>query len=249
MKPALRLHPVDAHEHHVEVDGPKLGDRERADQRLRRCPDAAGQDHRLVMPGGSIEHVRHPDRVGDDREARDVGETTRQGVGGGARRKGNRHAGLDEARGGSGDRLLLRQLQGRLRGEAGLVQREGGGRRAPMNLDQQAPLVKGLEVAPDRHVRHAELPHEIRDADGPALANAPEDEVLALVREESSTPVGTRLDLVHARHDDYGLSERLLVRVHDRPCKVNRSTHICPDMSLIPLTLAGRCDQTPQEPV
>ena len=37
----VRIHAVDAHEHQVDVDRPQRGDRERADERVRRRPHAA----------------------------------------------------------------------------------------------------------------------------------------------------------------------------------------------------------------
>ena len=60
-------------------------------------------------------------------------------------------------------------------------------RRAAVDLLEQAALVEDLEVAPDGHVGHAELAHEVGDADGAVLADAIEDERLALTREHQAT--------------------------------------------------------------
>ena len=58
---------------------------------------------------------------------------------------------------------------------------EPGDRRRPaVDLLEQAALVEDLEVAPDGHVRHAELAHEVGDADRAVLADAVEDQCLAL---------------------------------------------------------------------
>ena len=52
-----------------------------------------------------------------------------------------------------------------------------------MDLLEQPALVEDLEVAPNGHVRDAELAHEVGDADRAVLADAVEDEGLALARE------------------------------------------------------------------
>ena len=52
--------------------------------------------------------------------------------------------------------------------------------RAAVDLLEQAVVVEDLEVAADRHVRHAELAREVGDPDGAALADPVEDECLAL---------------------------------------------------------------------
>ncbi len=49
-----------------------------------------------------------------------------------------------------------------------------------MDLLEQTALVEDLEVAADGHVGHAQLAHEVGDADRPVLADAIEDEGLAL---------------------------------------------------------------------
>ena len=52
-----------------------------------------------------------------------------------------------------------------------------------MDLLEQPALVEDLEVAADGHVGDAELAHEVGDADRAVLADAIEDECLALARE------------------------------------------------------------------
>ena len=58
-----------------------------------------------------------------------------------------------------------------------------------MDLLEQPALVEDLEVAPDGHVGHAELAHEVGDPHGPVLAHAIEDECLTLAREHQGTLV------------------------------------------------------------
>ena len=57
-----------------------------------------------------------------------------------------------------------------------------------MDLLEQAALVEDLEVAPDGHVGDAELADEVGDPDRAVLADAVEDECLALAREHQATP-------------------------------------------------------------
>ena len=52
-EPGPLVHPVDAHEHQVDMDAPQGRDRERSGQRVRWRPHAAGQDDRLVGCGRS----------------------------------------------------------------------------------------------------------------------------------------------------------------------------------------------------
>ena len=63
----------------------------------------------------------------------------------------------------------------------------GDRRRAAVDLLEQPALVEDLEVAADGHVRDAELAHEVGDADRAVLADAVEDEGLALTREHQAT--------------------------------------------------------------
>ena len=71
-----------------------------------------------------------------------------------------------------------------------------------MDLLEQAALVEDLEVAADGHVGHAELAHEVGDADGPVLAHAIEDERLTLAREHQDALLSRldRLDDGHRPH-------------------------------------------------
>ena len=105
------------------------------DQRLRRRPHAAGQDDRLVRAADLVEDVGDAGRVGDDGQARDVGEPLRERVGRGARGDADRHPRLDEGDGRVGDRVLLGLLHRGLRGEPGLEEgaapRSSSPRRGP----------------------------------------------------------------------------------------------------------------------
>ena len=49
-----------------------------------------------------------------------------------------------------------------------------------MDLLDQAPVVEQLEIAPDGHVRDAEIPRQVRDPDPAVLADAVEYQRLAL---------------------------------------------------------------------
>ena len=57
------------------------------------------------------------------------------------------------------------------------------GGRAAVDLLEQPALVEDLEVAPDGHVRHAELADEVGDTDRAVLADPVEDECLTLPSE------------------------------------------------------------------
>ena len=134
-----------------------------------------------------VEHVGHPDRVGDDGQPGHV----RQPLGQGERRRPggdrHRHPGLGQADGRIGDGVLLGLLERRLDGEAGLEHGRPGDRgRTAVDLLEQPALVEDLEVAPDGHVRHAELADEVGDADRAVLADAIEDERLALARQHQA---------------------------------------------------------------
>ena len=59
----------------------------------------------------------------------------------------------------------------------------GDRRRPAVDLLEQPALVEDLEVATDGHVGDAELAHEVGDPDRAVLADAIEDECLALTRE------------------------------------------------------------------
>ena len=67
----------------------------------------------------------------------------------------------------------------------------GDGGRAAVDLLEDALVVEDLEVAPDGHVRHAELADEVGDADGALLPDPVEDDRLALTREHP-VPLATR---------------------------------------------------------
>ena len=140
------------------------------------------------VPADAMEDVGDLDRVGHDGDARHVRQPLGEGVGRRPGRDRDRHPGLGEADGRVGDRVLLGLLERRLDREAGLEHgRPRDRRRAAVDLLEQAALVEDLEVAPDGHVGHAELAHEVRDAHGAVLAHAVEDECLTLAREHQGT--------------------------------------------------------------
>ena len=57
----------------------------------------------------------------------------------------------------------------------------------PWTFSSRPALVEDLQVAPDGHVGNAQLADEVRDAHGPVLAHAIEDERLTLSREHQET--------------------------------------------------------------
>ena len=65
---------VHAHEHRVEVERAQRPDGDRADQRVGRGADAAGEHHRAIGTLRLVQHLGDPDRVGHDREVGDVDE-------------------------------------------------------------------------------------------------------------------------------------------------------------------------------
>ena len=194
-EPGAPIHPVDADEDEVDVDGPQGCHRERADERVGRRPDAAGQDDRLVRAAGLVEHVADADRVGHDGQAGDVGQPLRERERRRPGRDGDRHAGLDQRDGGVRDRVLLALLERRLQREARFEQGGVGDRcRAAVDLLEKAALVEDLEVAPDRHVRDAELAHQVGDAHGAVLADAVEDQGLTLPGEHQAATAPCHVD-------------------------------------------------------
>ena len=156
----------------------------------RRRAHAAGQDDRLVAPAGLVEHVRDRDRVRDDGQARDVDEPLGERVG---RRPGRDRRWPCPARRGPTAASAIASFSGCWRRD--LAANPGSNRalpgerrRAAVDLLEQAPLVEDLEVAADGHVRHAELAHEVGDPHGPVLADAFEDQRLALSGEHVRHP-------------------------------------------------------------
>ena len=135
MKPGVWVHAVDANEHEVDVDGSERGDREWADERVRRRPDAAGQDDRLVGPTHLVEHVGDANGVRQDGQPRNVRQPLSERVGRSPGRHRDRHPGLDECHGGIRDRVLLALLKSGFRGKSGLEEGAAGhGRRAAVDL-------------------------------------------------------------------------------------------------------------------
>ncbi len=115
-----------------------------------------------------VEHVGHPHRVGDHRQVRHVQQPVRQRVRGRTARQGDRRTRRDQFRRGPCDVLLGGRLQTRLRLEPRLVRARLDHRdRAAVHLLQHALPGQRVEVAADRHVRHAELAGQLVDPDPP----------------------------------------------------------------------------------
>ena len=183
VKPGVLVHAVDAEQDEVEMDAPQGRHGERPDERVRGRPDATGQDDRLVRAARLVEDVGRPGRVRDDGQAPGSRPAAGRSRRSSSRPRSRSPTRLDVADRGVGDRLLLELLEGRLGGEARLELGAPGerGRSAVDLLDE--PLVgEQLEVAPDRHVRHAQLADEVGHPDAAVLAHPVEDVGLALAR-------------------------------------------------------------------
>ena len=101
------VHAVHAHEHRVQVQRPQRGDGDRPDQGVRGGPQAAGEQHVERLRAGAVQHVGHPDRVGDHGQARDVDQVPGEEVGRRPGGDGDRRARRDQPGGTHRDRLLL----------------------------------------------------------------------------------------------------------------------------------------------
>ena len=108
--------------------------------------------------------------------------------------------------------------------------------RAAVDLLEQPALVEDLEVAPDGHVRHAELADEVGDADGAVLADAVEDERLALAREHQADPRHVDLDRVTM---DTRRSPLLIERLPPQPTESQRIPTTKPQKPLRCLDIDG----------
>ena len=134
----------------------------RADQRIGRGPDTAGENHR--EPGraaaggpGAFHQVRGPDGVRHDRKPGNLAQVPGQLEGGGPGGERDRGTGRDLGSGCPRDGLLLRPLEHGLGVEAGLVAaRHARHHRAAVHLLDQPRPGQHLQVAADRHVRDAE---------------------------------------------------------------------------------------------
>ena len=164
----MGVHAVDADEDQVHVDRPQRGDRERADERLRRRPHPAGQDDGLVRAADLVQDVRDADRVGDDGQSRDVRQPLRERVGRRARRTRRSPSparrGRRPRRRSRPSRPAAARTSPRTPARTGRLPASVG--RPAMDLLEEAALVEDLEVAPHGHVGDAELADEVRDADG-----------------------------------------------------------------------------------
>ena len=185
----VRAHAVHAHEEGVDVEGADGRERDRADERVRRRADTAGEHDGQIRPVVAVEHRRHLERVRQDRQVGDVLQVVREPPRRRAGRQRDRLAGLDERGRRLRDRLLLAQLPVRLRLEARLVgalARGGGG--AAVDLLDQAGRGERVEVTADRHLRHVQELGELADADRAAAADLLDDEHLALAGEHERCP-------------------------------------------------------------
>ncbi len=181
----LGVEAVTAEEEQIEVQRADGQVGERADQGVGRGADPAGQHHRVgraVQASPSpAEHVRHPQRVGHDREPRHVEQALRQRERRGPGGQRDRGAGRDHARRRPGDRGLLRPLQHQLGFEARLMtQGRARQHRAAVHLLHEPVAGEHLKVSADRHIRDAEPLSQVTD---PCAAVAPDgfqDERLAV---------------------------------------------------------------------
>lgn len=161
------VHAVHAEKQDVDVHRPDGGVRRRADQGVGRRPVVAARqdDMRPAVPG-ALQLAPHLHRVGEHRDAPDLGELPGEHAGGGARRQADRGAGLDHRGGLPGDRRLLRLLAEHLLVEAGLLHAALGEHRAAVHPLQQPLALEARQVAPDGHLRDRELVSEARDERG-----------------------------------------------------------------------------------
>jgi hypothetical protein len=166
------------------VEGPDRQVGDRADQRVRRSTDPAGQHHRIggaVESPCPVEQVHHAQRVRHDGEPRHVEQALGQRERGCPRGQRDRRTRPDQAGRRAGDRGLLRPLEHQLGLEAGIV---AGGRprqdRPPVHFLYQAILGEHLKVSADRHIRNAEPLSEIADACAAIAPDGLQDERLAV---------------------------------------------------------------------
>jgi hypothetical protein len=63
-----------------------------------------------------------------------------------------------------------------------------------VDLDDQAGVVQGIEVAANRHLAHVELGREVDHAGAALAPDLAHDEVVALARERGPSAVGHRVE-------------------------------------------------------
>ena len=115
-------------------------------------------------------------------------EAASECIGRRAGRDADGRARLTERDRGIGDGVLLGLLERRLGCEPRLEQRASRTGRGPaVDLFEQAAVVEQLQVAPDGHIRHAQLAGEVRYTDSTVLADALQDQCLALACEHHRT--------------------------------------------------------------
>ena len=159
---------------------PQGRDRERAHQRVAtgvRIPPV-----RMIVwsvAPVSMQHVGDPDGVGDDGQARDVGERAGRG-----HRWSCRPRSPWPCRGSTRAAAASAMASFSSCWSADLVAKPGSKSAfpaaavaPPWTFSSEAALVEQLEVAPDRHVRHAELAHEVRHPDATVVADPFQDVV------------------------------------------------------------------------
>ena len=187
------VHAVDTHEHEVHVDRSERGEREGTSQGIRGRANASREDDGLVRATPVVQHVCDGHGVGDDRQVRHLEQPACDGVGRGAGGDGDRLSRAHERGRGLRDGLLGVRLELRLGPEPRLEQgARCDGRRAPVHLLQQPLVMQDLEIAPDGHVRHAQLAHEVRHAHGPVGTQPIEDVRVSLTRQHQFPPRGSR---------------------------------------------------------
>jgi hypothetical protein len=159
---------VGAEEEPVHVQALQCGDRDRADEGVRRRAHPSRQHDHVAAPAGLVEQLGDGHRVRHDGEVGHVADGTGELEGGRAGGDPDGGAGFHEAGCGQGDGALLRGHEEGLRGEARLV---GGPRDecqgAAVHPDEEAVGVEPLDVAPDRHVGDPELLDELGHPDRP----------------------------------------------------------------------------------
>ena len=167
---------VGAEEEPVDVQALECGDGDRADQGVGRRADPARQHDHVPAPARLVEQLCDGHRVRHDGQVWHVADGAGELEGGRARGDPDGGAGLHETCCGQGDGALLCRHEEGLRGEARLVggprdQRQG----AAVDPDQEAVGVEPLDVAPYRHVGHAELLDQLGHPDRPRLLDHGQD--------------------------------------------------------------------------
>ena len=180
-EPGALVHPVHAQEHEVEVQRAQRRHRDRADERVRRRPDSAGEHDGLVGARAAVEDAGDLHGVGHDGDPGDLEQALSDSPGRGARREPDGEAGLDQGGGQRRDGVLLGPLAAGLGLEAGLVgavaARDG---RAAVDLVDHSLAGQLVEVAAHSHVRDLQLAGQVADPDRASVAHPLGDVGLSL---------------------------------------------------------------------